>query len=174
MTDNYPIVFEAITLADQMNQALGYTDLSPGALRTEAYSLFVLQRLTLRYAEQCLGPTDWLVVGRYAERLSRGERVTSTWPWKDIDLLNFALHDYLADHRKAGSGLLHEAVTIMRGNADDAWHDTYRRTGNNEYDALYATLEEEGELDAICENVVKQRGRQPAAQRYAASAAHAE
>lgn len=150
-------VYQAIQVADSVHQTLGHTDLSPAALRGETVDLFALQQLALLYAEQALTKTDWINLHGYVAQLAVTEGAQSLWQWQAMDLMAFALNDYLADRPAAGDALLHEVVALTRQGAADRVHDAYRRWGRDYFGLARTDLADDGTLDGLCETVVARR-----------------
>lgn len=154
--------YDAIRLADRVNHALGETDLSTDTLKSETIDLYALQQLALLYAEHVLHKTDWINLHRYVAQLAVSEGAQSAWQWQAMDLMSFALSDYLADAPNAGDALLHEMMVLTRQGAADRLHDAYRQRHVNAYDDLrdalaHGRLDQDNTLDDLCTAVVAQR-----------------
>ena len=148
---------DVVDIVDRVNQTLGYEGLPSAALQCETADLYGLQRLALLYAETALDKSDWITLHRYVAQLAVADGAQSPWPWQAMDLMDFALSDYLADHPAAGDPLLHEIVAVTRQGAADAIHDVYRRSRCNLYDAIRSDRAHDGTLDDLCETVIARR-----------------
>lgn len=155
--DSERFLYDTLRVVDRVNQALGHHDLSVAALKAEAADLVALQQLALVYAKQALDKADWINLHRYVAQLAVAEGAQSAWQWQAMDLMSFALSDYLADRPDAGDARLHALVAITRQGAADRLHDLYRRAQVNVYNDVRQGLEGNNTLDGLCQTVIAQR-----------------